>query len=272
MSPAELEELAIWISRQYNCNFGAEGKEKVRQFVFQQGQELRDEVDKYFNELKELRGYCMITFGESHPEMKKCPNELEKDTALAEQAKELKEQFKLIVLQAQESYAELEKKSNSLMEIKPDGSVHILSCKNCEMVVAEKDAALLCVGKMREALNLMVEQEGICNDFRHDHENCIRVRKIAEDAIALSATLPTERIEAMEKERDSALMALEKMPCLNPIGHDTEYVTEDMAIDAGDRSMAGSVYREAEWQRCGSCPVCVIQQEAIANLKKGATS
>lgn len=33
-------------------------------------------------EINDLRSYCMITFGESHPEMRKCPHEVERDAAL----------------------------------------------------------------------------------------------------------------------------------------------------------------------------------------------
>ena len=57
-----------------------------------------------------------------------------------------------------------------------------------------------------------------------------------------------------------AVGALNSLSCLNLQGHDTEYVSRDMAIDAGDRALEGSVYREAEWQECGGCEVCVAKQ------------
>ena len=37
--------------------------------------------------------------------------------------------------------------------------------------------------------------------------------------------------------------------------HPAEYVTMDMAIDAGDRSMAGELYRQEEYE-WGACPCC----------------
>lgn len=72
-----------------------------------------------------------------------------------------------------------------------------------------------------------------------------------------------------ERHRSEVLeKLLMELPCMNPQGHDTEYVSEDMAIDAGDRSMAGSVYREAEWQRCGGCPTCIAQLEFSESDKR----
>lgn len=41
------------------------------------------ELDKEGAELKQLRGYCLLTFGESHPEIKKCPHELKADSLRA---------------------------------------------------------------------------------------------------------------------------------------------------------------------------------------------
>lgn len=37
--------------------------------------------------------------------------------------------------------------------------------------------------------------------------------------------------------------------------HDAEYVTRDMAIDAGDRSLEGSLYQHEEYD-WGACPCC----------------
>lgn len=39
-----------------------------------------DRIKEFEKEISEIRNYCMCTFGESHPEMKKCPHELEADS------------------------------------------------------------------------------------------------------------------------------------------------------------------------------------------------
>ena len=55
--------------------------------------QVLQERDALKEELQQLRTYCTLTFGESHPEMKKCPHELERDAALL-QVERMREKFK----------------------------------------------------------------------------------------------------------------------------------------------------------------------------------
>jgi hypothetical protein len=43
-----------------------------------------DEITKLKAELEDLRTYCLLTFGESHPEIKKCPHEIEAEQLKAD--------------------------------------------------------------------------------------------------------------------------------------------------------------------------------------------
>jgi hypothetical protein len=48
--------------------------------------------------------------------------------------------------------------------------------------------------------------------------------------------------------------------CISPVVSPKEYVTHEMAIDAGDKSLEGSIAREENWERCGACPQCRFNQ------------
>jgi hypothetical protein len=62
-----------------------------------------------------------------------------------------------------------------------------------------------------------------------------------------------------------------KEDCSSPVGTPTQYVTQDMAIDAGDRSLEGSIFRDENWEQCGECINCISQQvidEVIKAVKE----
>ena len=44
--------------------------------------------------------------------------------------------------------------------------------------------------------------------------------------------------------------------CVTPIVIETTYVSRDMAIDAGDLELEGSIYEQGRWEPCGTCHVC----------------
>lgn len=50
----------------------------------QEAEKLRQENEMLKNEIQNLRSYCMVTFGESHPEMRKCIHELENEALKAQ--------------------------------------------------------------------------------------------------------------------------------------------------------------------------------------------
>jgi hypothetical protein len=50
-----------------------------------------------------------------------------------------------------------------------------------------------------------------------------------------------------------------ELDCTDPQHTSREYVTHEMAIDAGDKDLEGSISRE-EWERCGACPNCMFNQ------------
>jgi hypothetical protein len=61
-----------------------------------------------------------------------------------------------------------------------------------------------------------------------------------------------------------------ELDCTDPQHTSREYVTHEMAIDAGDKDLEGSISREEEWKRCGACPNCMFNQvkaEIITNLQ-----
>ena len=48
--------------------------------------------------------------------------------------------------------------------------------------------------------------------------------------------------------------------CDTPLCQPELLVTHDMAIDAGDRELEGTVFSEATYERCGGCPSCIKDQ------------
>ena len=48
--------------------------------------------------------------------------------------------------------------------------------------------------------------------------------------------------------------------CDTPICTPALEVTHDMAIDAGDPELEGTLFREPTYERCGGCPSCIIDQ------------
>lgn len=48
--------------------------------------------------------------------------------------------------------------------------------------------------------------------------------------------------------------------CTDPVSSPREYITRDMAIDAGDKDLEGQIYKEETWERCGSCANCMFNQ------------
>lgn len=59
----------------------------------------------------------------------------------------------------------------------------------------------------------------------------------------------------------------EKKDCSNPNYHPAQYVTKEMAIDAGDRSLEGSLYSGETCEQCGGCPECIYSQAIDAYEK-----
>ncbi len=59
--------------------------------------------------------------------------------------------------------------------------------------------------------------------------------------------------------------------CDTPLCEPEQLVTHDMAIDAGDPELEGTLFREVTFQRCGGCPSCIIDQalEHIAQKLEG---
>lgn len=58
-----------------------------------------------------------------------------------------------------------------------------------------------------------------------------------------------------------ARLAQATPPCESPDGQPESLVTRDMAIDAGDADLEGSVHTPASWERCGACPGCMAIQD-----------
>lgn len=54
---------------------------------------ILDLIESEGAELERLRKYCMLTFGDSHPEIKKCPHEMEVEELKAENER-LKAKYK----------------------------------------------------------------------------------------------------------------------------------------------------------------------------------
>jgi hypothetical protein len=63
-----------------------------------------------------------------------------------------------------------------------------------------------------------------------------------------------------DTEIAKAVELLRSLSCQDPKIIPEERVTRDMAFDAGDLSLEGSIYRQEQFERCGSCPVCFAQQ------------
>ena len=51
-----------------------------------------------------------------------------------------------------------------------------------------------------------------------------------------------------------------KKQCSSPKYTPEERVSLDMAIDAGDRELEGSLYRQESFEECGGCPECIFNQ------------
>lgn len=58
-----------------------------------------------------------------------------------------------------------------------------------------------------------------------------------------------------------------ELDCTEPQHTSREYVTHEMAIDAGDKDLEGSICREEEWERCGACPNCMFNQVKAEIIK-----
>ena len=83
------------------------------------------------------------------------------------------------------------------------------------------------------------------------------------------------RVEAQVRELADALRIAKCPNCdgsgatIRP-GYGPEYVSHEMAVDAGDLSLEGSVYREAE-PIVEQCQWCAERQAALAKLGGGIT-
>lgn len=48
--------------------------------------------------------------------------------------------------------------------------------------------------------------------------------------------------------------------CLSPNYEPEQIVSPDMAIDAGDRNLAGTVFSPEKYEECGECSICRLKQ------------
>jgi len=59
----------------------------------------------------------------------------------------------------------------------------------------------------------------------------------------------------------------EDKECSTPNHRPAQYVSHDMAMDAQDMQLEGSIYTEETYQECGGCPECVYNQ-AKAEMRR----
>ena len=52
----------------------------------------------------------------------------------------------------------------------------------------------------------------------------------------------------------------ERKQCSSPNYRPETRVSRDMAIDAGDVELEGSIYENESYEECGGCPECIINQ------------
>lgn len=79
-----------------------------------------------------------------------------------------------------------------------------------------------------------------------------------------------EEVLGMEAGRELDQLVAEKIMEIDLIRmvHPDEYVTMEMAIDAGDRSLAGSLYRQAEFEQIEPPPFSTSIEAAWEVVKK----
>lgn len=75
---------AWWINLLRGYLDGSLSDEIIYRQIKEQFSALESENKELREEISNLRIYCTLTFGESHPEIKKCPHELELEENLAE--------------------------------------------------------------------------------------------------------------------------------------------------------------------------------------------
>ncbi len=76
-----------------------------------------------------------------------------------------------------------------------------------------------------------------------------------------------------EKQKAIEVLRELQIDCVDPTHTPTEYVTREMAIDAGDRTLAGTVYRQETWERCGCCHNCMfnlMKSDIISSIQREA--